>query len=629
MSLLVFTSSRDTLSFLLLLLGHTVAAIALPGVNNETALNLECTNDFIDRMFCQLERPNCSEYNLTLQSNSMDDDEKHCTFQQCDSGQCCCSVELMLIYGETHTATVWKGGRILKLKNISVVKSIKPKAPEIVSVDESNGNFEIMWKRHYEGVFRESLTAEVTYYEKGSTKKVRMWKSFVLQIGYLKPSTTYMVSVRTFTNWSDVFSDRSREWEFKTPSSNSPLLVIIISLSVAAVILTAAIYGCYVRMKAKWWDTVADHPKSNLLIFPSNKQEVLKPVPPIISSIYVDPLLSDDSELWPKMPLTDTSSGSFQQSSGISTGSSCLSYANTEHVDIIACVKEALCRDIPGISIISPSTTSPLADLNKDSSLISSPSSPCGFRADGMSSGSSGFDNKTYSIVMPRQITADSSAVQMQAEIPCDSGYHPSESNTVNCPDQQVPGCLLPWQQDVILPLVASSLVPTDMSYQQCNADSGTFSNAEDSSLCSISSGINTTASCDVLSSAGARNQGSDKAIRAVTNGKNEDASICDKNLCSTCVPAESHSFLAVDDDYQAFSNLVGQPDALISEQRSIEQEEPLTNIPQSFSSTIVPGFMSNGQSGQHLSELQTPFLSLMSAGQSLPAMTDSGYQCV
>uniref|UniRef100_A0A3P8RXY1 Fibronectin type-III domain-containing protein n=1 Tax=Amphiprion percula TaxID=161767 RepID=A0A3P8RXY1_AMPPE len=518
------------------------------GVNNETALNLECTNDFIDRTFCQLKRPNCSEYNLTLQSNS-----EHCTFQQCDSGQCCCSVELMLIYGETHTATVWKGGHVLKLKNISVEKSIKPKAPQIVSVDESNGK--VKWKRHYEGVFRESLTAEVTYDEKGSTEKVRMWKSFVLQIGYLKPSTTYTVSVRTFTNWSDAFSDSSRKWEFKTPSSNSPLLVIIISLSVAAVILTA---------------------KSSL--------EMLKRF----------------SVFRPKMPLTDTSSGSFQQSSGISTGSSCLNDANTDRVDITACVKEALCRDIPGISVISPSTTSPLADLNKDSSLISSPSSPCGFRADGMSSGLSGFDNKTYSIVMPRQITADSSAVQMQAEIPCDSGYHPSESNTVNCPDQQ----------DVILPLVASSLVPTDMSYQQCNADSGTFSNAEDSSLCSISSGINTTASCDVLSSAGARNQGSDKAIRAVTNGKNEDASI-------------------LDDDYQAFSNLVGQPDALISEQRSTEQEEPLTNIPQSFSSTVVPGFMSNGQSGQHLSELQTPFLSLMSAGQSLPAMTDSGYQCV
>ncbi|XP_054866532.1 uncharacterized protein LOC129348923 [Amphiprion ocellaris] len=446
--------SRDTLSFLLLLLGHTVAAIALPGVNNETALNLECTNDFIDRMFCQLERSNCSEYNLTLQSNSVDDDEEHCTFQQCDSGQCCCSVELMLSYGATHTATVWKGGHILELKNITVEKSIKPKAPEIVSVDESNGK--VKWKRHYEGVFRESLTAEVTYDEKGSTKKItKFFKAaacdeldcYQIPRGYLKPSTTYMVSVRTFTNWSDVFSDSSRKWEFKTPSSISPLLVIIISLSVAAVILTAAIYGCYVRVKTKWWDTVADHPKSNLLIFPSNKQEifqVLKPVPPIISSIYVDPLLSDDSELWPKMPLTDTSSGSFQQRSGISTGSSCLNDANTDRVDITACVKEALCRDIPGISIISPSTTSPLADLNKDSSLISSPSSPCGFRADGMSSGSSGFDNKTYSIVMPRQITADSSAVQMQAEIPCDSGYHPSESNTVNCPDQQVPGCLLP-----------------------------------------------------------------------------------------------------------------------------------------------------------------------------------------
>ncbi|XP_051799689.1 uncharacterized protein LOC110961238 isoform X3 [Acanthochromis polyacanthus] len=569
--------SRDMLSFLLLLLGHTVAAVALPD------LNLECTNDFIDRMFCQLERPNCSEYNLTVQSNSDDDDKEHCAFQQCDSRQCCCSVKLMLIYGESHTATVWKGGHILESKIISVAQSIKPKAPEIVSVDESNGNVEVMWKTDYEGVFTESLTAEVTYYEKDSTEKrpetvrtaTRNGLDFYqIPRGLLKPNTAYMVRVRTFTNWSDMFSDSSREWEFKTSavstSRNSLLLAIIISLSVAAVILTAAIYGCYVRVKTKWWDTFAEYPDPDLLNF--NKQEpfqVLKPEPPIISSVSAEPLISDDSESWSKIPQTDTSSGSFQPSSGINTGSSCLSYAITERDDIISCVKEALCGDIPGISLISPTITSPLADLNKDSGLISSPISPCG--ADGNSSGLSCFDNKTYSIIIPPQIMADSSAVQKQDEIPCDSGYHP---------------------------------------------------------LCSISSGINTTTSCDVLSRAEARNQGSDKAVRGLTNGKSEEASICVKNPF-TCVPAESHSFLAVDDDYQAFPNLVGQPDALFSRQRTTEQEESLTDIPKILSSTVAPGFKNNGQSGQHLSELQTPFLSLMSAGQSVPVMTDSSYQCV
>ncbi|XP_051799745.1 uncharacterized protein LOC110961238 isoform X9 [Acanthochromis polyacanthus] len=298
--------SRDMLSFLLLLLGHTVAAVALPD------LNLECTNDFIDRMFCQLERPNCSEYNLTVQSNSDDDDKEHCAFQQCDSRQCCCSVKLMLIYGESHTATVWKGGHILESKIISVAQSIKPKAPEIVSVDESNGNVEVMWKTDYEGVFTESLTAEVTYYEKDSTEKrpetvrtaTRNGLDFYqIPRGLLKPNTAYMVRVRTFTNWSDMFSDSSREWEFKTSavstSRNSLLLAIIISLSVAAVILTAAIYGCYVRVKTKWWDTFVEYPDPDLLNF--NKQEVfqfLKPEPPIISSVSVEPLISDDSESW-------------------------------------------------------------------------------------------------------------------------------------------------------------------------------------------------------------------------------------------------------------------------------------------------------------------------------------------
>ncbi|XP_008287105.1 uncharacterized protein LOC103362509 isoform X2 [Stegastes partitus] len=612
---------RHTASLLLLLL----AVAALPG------LNLECTNDYDETMFCQMVRPNCTEYDLRLRDN-LDQRTTSCTFQQCGSGRCCCSVRVMLIYGNTHTASVWRGGQSLGSKIISVIKSVKPKTPKILSVEELNGKIGLTWDTDYINTYEtylQSLTAEVTYYVKGSTEKetklvqqavVNGKNYYEISALHLKPSTMYVFSMRSSTTWSKKFSDRSIEWEFKTASRSSLTSVIIVTLSVAAVVLTGAIYGCYVKVKSKWWDSIPKYSNSNLRIFPSTKPEmfqVLKPAPPIISSICVEPLLPDDSKQWSKMSLTDTSGGSFQQSSGISTGCSLISYANTERLDIKACVMDALCKDIPGISPISPLTTSPLAELNKDSGLISSPISLCGGRVDGMSSGSSFFDNITYALTVPQQIMADNSEVQMRAEIPCDSAYHPSESNTVNCPDQQVPGCLLPWPQGLILPPVTSALVPTDMSYQLCNADSGSFSNAEDSSLCSSATCNDTTAPCDVLSGVKAGPESSGEAFRDAMklNDKSQEATICSTNPCSSIV---------VEDGYQAFPNLMGQPDVLISEQRRADQEESSTSVPQSFSSAVVPGFTNNAQCGQRLSELQMPFFP-----QCVPIITESGYQSV
>lgn len=329
-------------------------------------------------------------------------------------------------------------------------------------------------------------------------------------------------------------------------------------------------------------------------------------------------------------PLRDTSGGSPQQSSGISTGSSCLSYANTEPVDIIAGVQDALGKAFANISPISPLTTSPLTELNNDSGLLSSPSNLCGVRADDICSGSSGFDNQTYSILIPsfpQQIMADSSEIQMQTEVLCDSAYHPSDGDVVICADQQLPASPL-----VTLPPVVSSLVATDMSYQQCNADSVRFSFAEDSSLSSISSGSNATAPCDPVSRVEAACECSDEAVggAAKLNAKAE-------NPCYGCVPTGSCSFPPVDDDYQAFQSLVEQPDTLFSEKQSGEDEahlnkypeESLTETPGSFFSPVDPGFTNNVQGGSVSLPAQRPFLSLLSAEKSVPVITDSAYLSV
>lgn len=321
--------------------------------------------------------------------------------------------------------------------------------------------------------------------------------------------------------------------------------------------------------------------------------------------------------------LIDTSSGSTQQSSGISTGSSCLSYANTEPADIIAGVQDALCKAFPNISPISPETTCDFLEPNKDSDLFSVPSDPPGLRADDMSSGSSGFDNRTYSLLLPscpQQIMTGSSDVQ--TEMVCDSAYHPSEGDTVACAEQQVPACPV-----FNLSLLASSPIPTDMSYHQCNADSAY---AEDSSLSSVSSGSNTT--CDLVPRVEAGCESFDEVVSGETklNAKKEETLVCDENPCYGHVPAGSHSFLPVDDDYQAFQNLVKQPDVLLPDQISFEKQENLDKYPEeSFDKIppVIPGFIDSVPGGQCLPELQRPLISLMSSH--MPAITDSGYQSV
>lgn len=279
-------------------------------------------------------------------------------------------------------------------------------------------------------------------------------------------------------------------------------------------------------------------------------------------------------------------------------------------------------------------TTNLLTESNKDSGLLSTPDNPCGVAAEGSNSspGPIDFDNKTYIPNCPHQITTDSSEVQTQAKMLCDSAYHPSEGDIVICADQQAPAPL-PFN----LPLVVSCLMPTDMSYQQCNAESVGFSYAEDSSLSSISSGTNTIASCDPVSRVEAECESFDEMFGGATMLNGMEAAICDENPCYGCVPARSQSFPPVDDDYQAFQTLVEQPDILFSENRSVEKKEHLNKypeesfikMPQSFLSPVVPGFINNVQGGQCLSELQRPFVPFISADQSMPIITDNGYQSV
>lgn len=269
------------------------------------------------------------------------------------------------------------------------------------------------------------------------------------------------------------------------------------------------------------------------------------------------------------MSLTDTSCGSLQQSSGISTGSSDLSYTNTEspvavngEPSIAKAAKNELCKIFPNICPILPVSTSlPAQSNNTQGSELFSETGP----------GVSAFENKTYSFLIPgclHQTMTDKLNTQGTAEMLCDSNYHPSNSGMERCPDHQVPACQVPVQLSGISPSAVSPLLSTAMSYQEV----------------------------------------------------------------PICVPIGSHSVLAVDDDYQEIPSLVREPDVSLLEHRNTEhkehldklEEESLRKSPESILSPVVPV-----QDGQRVSELQVPTFCFTSTNCSVPIITESGYQSV
>ncbi|KAM9861240.1 uncharacterized protein ACBR49_004694 [Aulostomus maculatus] len=577
--------------FILIILAPIATAGALPG------LSLDCTNDFDGSISCQFDALNCSEYYVSVR-NIYVHEESLCAAKHCTIRSCCCSVELKTILDERLTATVLKGGESVASKIISITTSMKPKVPTIVSVKESNGNFQVVWRTNIQSHFvSESLSATVTYRKKGDTKEV---SEFIKPSTYkgqnyyeilgknLEPSTTYVVSVRSFSMWSNLTSDSSKEFEFKTsPSRKALLLAVIISLSILAAILSGAVYGCYVTLKRKWWDSVGECQSFGHLDIIPRKQEVLKVIPPIISSVCVEPLVPDDSKPWSKESLKYNSTESLQESSGISTGSSSVTYADTEPANIIAGVQDALSKVLINISPISvsPVTTNLLTEVNKVSGLLSSPYNPCGVRADGVNSESSELGNQTGSVITPSgQVMNDVFQNQNQAGMLCDSSYRPCEGDMVTCPDRQAWVCPPPTQQDIILPPAGLSPMQIDMSYQVSSGESA---------------GISLTQ--EVRSS-------------RISSGREQDS-----------VDDRSNGVTLVDDNYLAFQALVQQPDMLFSDQKGGEEvSEDSSN--QSSKSIFNPLYFNGTQGGQFIPTHHGTLLYLIPADQSAPVITDSSY---
>ncbi|XP_029980101.1 uncharacterized protein LOC115411933 isoform X2 [Sphaeramia orbicularis] len=594
---------------ILLILGRIWTALTISGA--DTGLNLLCTNDYEESMSCNFYAQNCSDYRMTLKNEEA---EEKCSFSPCDRG-CCCSINMVLVDGEVFIATVLKGNQSVESKQISIRDSIKPKTPSIVSVEEFRGNFEIQWMTNVvKKSILDDLKAVVTYWKKGTNEtKTENLTANINKLSFheisgrdLEPSTTYVVSLKTYTPLSGRFSDSSNEKEFTTAVSPFSLqMVIIFILSIAAIIVSCAIFGSYVKLKTNWWDRPVKCEKPTILDIQPKTPKILTPVLPIIYPVSVEPTTPDAGKTGSKESLAYSSSGS-PKSSGISMGSSSSSYANTEPVDVINSVKAALMKTFPSFGPVSPGATNLLEESDKDSGLLSSTYNPFDVRAEASSSGSSCFYNKTYSIVIPsspQQILTGVSEIQTQAEMPCESAYHPSETDMSTCQAQPL----------INISPVVSPAMTTDMSYQQCNnADSGGFSYAEDSSQSSLSSG--SESQCDDF------NEMMSDCMKE--NMPGEEVTRCDENPCYGGVPQDLHSSPLVDYEYQAFQSVVKQPDIVIPESRYSE------NAPDE-SKPILPEIMTNTQSTVGLPVCQRPILPFISADQSTSLFVDSGYQSV
>ncbi|XP_037103719.1 uncharacterized protein LOC119120686 isoform X2 [Syngnathus acus] len=556
---------------LLVIVGNIATSAALSG------LNLDCINDYVDLMSCHFEAPNCTDYNVTLRSL---DGEHYCLRVGCASGKCCCSIHMILVLDENHVAFVHKDGKYVESKNISVKYSFKPQTPTIIAVNETNGNFQVIWttnisKRH----IREILRTRLYYRKKGETQEIpKVFQApqvekpecalcFTTDIlgAHLEPSTTYVVTVQNLLPWESKPSDRSEEYEFTTPVSRKSLrLILIISLSLLAVTITSAAYLCYVKCKAKYWDSVSDQNSKLLKIHPT-KEEILKPMPPIISSISVETLTPGDLKPWSKGSLMDSSTESLLQSSGFSSGQPSLTYALTEAADIIAGVQGALSKALMNIVPVAASTD----HLLKESSKAALPS-PSGQL--------SGLENTiTYSFIRPScpvQVTPDPLKSHAQSEMPCDCGYQGSGAGTT-CDDKQGSAC-----EENMFPATVSSYTLTATSHQ-ANRDSGRFSIGENSDP-SLSSS-NTSLSGDVESRMVA---GHEHCQVMFSQACNKGADV-PKDL--RCLPASLQSTFPVDGNYQAFQGLSKLSDSHLEDQKSVKKQD-LNKAWENFSEDSIQG---------------------------------------
>lgn len=305
----------------------------------------------------------------------------------------------------------------------------------------------MQWKSNAVRFIREKLSAIVTYQKKDdliknstqtAVSEQREVSTSETDLNYfqipgrdLEPSTTYVISVKTITRFGVASESSNAEFTTADPPTGGWLIAGILCLSVVAVLVSVGTFWCFIKLKGKFWDQV-EKPK---LLNIKPKHMILKPEPPLVQSVSVEPLVLKDDLSISKESLSDSGGGS-GQTSDISTGSSSLDYANMQPIDVEACVREALKNVFPDFT--------PAEDKFSCEEPIqcSAPFPPLEIASSPVV-----FYNKSYTSTMT------SPNDDMDVQMTDDSGYHSSDGP--------------PLHDFTFLPHV-STIMETDMSYQPC-----------------------------------------------------------------------------------------------------------------------------------------------------------------
>ncbi|KAG7459942.1 hypothetical protein MATL_G00215960 [Megalops atlanticus] len=297
-------------------------------VMSEAHLNVSsvnCFNDYKTSMICGFtsdEPLNCSGYSLDILSQQ----QEHftCVFvnnSKRDSNhlfKCGCTVEMPeFVFVEEYTASLLEGRKIINSGKINASLSIKPQAPEILSVMQTgDGNFNVTWKTNYSenSIFGKSLKTQLSYKKKGEADEVASGYNCtgtfcIIPGSELEPSSEYVIKARSYsTKYGTEFSDWSNEVEWITSESTERMLKIIIPIFfVLLVINICALYWCCTKLKAKWWDRIPNPSNDIKKILPGNpKVFIPKQYDP--SSYHIDfPTISAAEEKSCVTPLIEES----------------------------------------------------------------------------------------------------------------------------------------------------------------------------------------------------------------------------------------------------------------------------------------------------------------------------------
>ncbi|KAM4743568.1 uncharacterized protein FYW61_021904 [Anableps anableps] len=566
----------------------------------QAAIGLDCYNDY-EKIHCQLAVEQCSQYIVKIHNNDINRTYS-CSLQQCNNEQCCCSVKVIIVPAETYTITAFENVMEVNSTTIEIIQSLKPRTPTIVSVDEFEGIFTVRWKTNM-AHFPDKLTAEVTISKDGRTEKVfenikpatiNGQESYQINGRQLEPDTVYMVSVRSYTDYSQKFSDRSKEFKIITPSAQSSIVLwIVIPLSMFGIFLAVSFYTCFIRIKRKWWDSL---PEPKKILVPVMKPEVYEPWVAPHSHVRITTLPSRDDDQMLKMPFKHGEDGSLNCNT--SRGSSDPCYGQTEPLEKKDDIADTINKALSECLLKHFAFVVPQPELPQDEKEPH-------FTTKESSSVSSGIVNHCYFMPVPKlpNLTMeDNSAIKLLG----DSRF-PCKSNTVNCPDQQIPACLFYAQKDL------SSVVQVDMSYQLCKADPKRSSCEENTSLSSTSSGTTIAPLC------GFNSMGESSFKRS-----EERSADLLKLLLPALSSCQHHRRLV--DDYKPFPNKVEQPDVLPSENQISESNRD-ERVIQNTQHCFIPDLKK--VNGPCPSVLQTPHFPFLSSDTSIPVVMDSGYKCV